>query len=153
MGHGTLPLARLATALDQRMAKMRRDAKEVEKLLQIEAKDTDTAERSAANAWKEVKFSAGCSERVVSDKVRQQHVQQANLTTFMRHSSYIEMCGMLSREELTRSEFDTFLEKGLKEAVGKHDNLDKTLGDRAGAALAWGKPRPHLLHQRNGRSE
>ena len=85
---------------------------------------------------------------------------QSNITAFMMHDAYVEMCGMLSNEDLTRPEFDALLQKGLTAAVGERFNTDPTLGSQAGAALKLSldrmqglavlRKRPMAVYERGG---
>ena len=46
------------------------------------------------------------NEEELKKLLDQKHTEQANVSAFMMHSAYIEMCGMLCNEELSRPEFD-----------------------------------------------
>ena len=59
----------------------------------------------------------------------------ANLSSFMKHDSFYELCGLLGTKDIERSEFDVMCSKGMIEASGELGNLDKTLGVQAGATL------------------
>ena len=60
---------------------------------------------------------------------------QTNLSSFVKHDSFYELCGLLGTKDIERPEFDALCSKGMAEASGKMDNLDGTLGKQAGAAL------------------
>ena len=62
-------------------------------------------------------------------------VLQTNLSSFVKHDSFYELCGLLGTKDIERSEFDALCSKGMAEASGKLDNLNDTLGEQAGAAL------------------
>ena len=59
----------------------------------------------------------------------------ANLSSFMKHDSFYELCGLLGTKDIERSEFDALCSKGMAEASGELGNLNDTLGEQAGAAL------------------
>ena len=67
--------------------------------------------------------------------IDQKCAMQANITAFTTHRAYIEMCGMLYNEEISRPNFDTFLRMGMAEAVGGCYNANARLGVQAGANL------------------
>ena len=60
---------------------------------------------------------------------------QTNLSSFVKHDSFYELCGLLGTKDIERSEFDALCSKGMAEASGKLGNLNDTLGEQAGAAL------------------
>ena len=64
-----------------------------------------------------------------------QEVMLANLSSFTRHDSFYELCGLLGTKDIERSAFDALCSKGMSEASGALGNLDKTLGEQAGASL------------------
>ena len=59
----------------------------------------------------------------------------ANLSSFTRHDSFYELCGLLGTKDIERSTFDALCSKGMSEASGALGNLDRTLGEQAGATL------------------
>ena len=60
---------------------------------------------------------------------------QTNLSNFVKHDSFYELCGLLGTKDIERSEFDALCSKGMAEASGEMGNLNDTLGEQAGAAL------------------
>ena len=60
---------------------------------------------------------------------------QTNLSSFVKHDSFFELCGLLGTKDIERSEFDVLCSKGMSEASGKSGNMDDTLGVQAGASL------------------
>ena len=60
---------------------------------------------------------------------------QTNLSSFVKHDSFYELCGLLGTKDIERSEFDALCSKGMAEASGELGNLNDTLGEQAGAAL------------------
>ena len=62
-------------------------------------------------------------------------VLQTNLSSFVKHDSFYELCGLLGTKDIERSEFDALCSKGMAEASGELGNLNDTLGEQAGAAL------------------
>ena len=60
---------------------------------------------------------------------------RTNLSSFVKHDSFYELCGLLGTKDIERSEFDALCSKGMAEASGELGNLNDTLGEQAGAAL------------------
>ena len=60
---------------------------------------------------------------------------RTNLSSFVKHDSFFELCGLLGTKDIERSEFDVLCSKGMSEASGKSGNMDDTLGVQAGASL------------------
>ena len=95
----------------------------------------DKAEARSEELRRSAEIKANLATRAMDKLVDQKYTVQANISSFMTHSAYIEMCGMLYNEELSRPDFDALLKKGLAEAVGDRFNMDPKLGVQAGAAL------------------
>ena len=57
----------------------------------------------------------------------------ANLSSFVKHDSFYELCGLLGTKDIERSEFDVMCSKGMIEASGELGNLwTRRLGCRQG---------------------
>ena len=75
---------------------------------------------------------AALRQRVASEA---QEALQTNLSSFVKHDSFYELCGLLGTKDIERSEFDVMCSKGMIEASGESGNMDDTLGVQAGASL------------------
>ena len=59
----------------------------------------------------------------------------ANLSSFMKHDSFYELCGLLGTKDIERSEFEDLCSKGMRVAFGALGDQDDTHGEQAGEAL------------------
>ena len=113
----------------------RRNEEEWKKLVEAASVDVNKAEARSEESRRSAEIRANLATKAMDKLVDQKFTVQANISAFMTHSAYIEMCGMLYKEELSRPDFDTLLKKGLAEAVGDRFNTNPKLGVQAGAAL------------------
>ena len=72
----------------------------------------------------------------------------ANLSSFTRHDSFYELCGLLGTKDIERSTFDALCSKGMSEASGALGNLDKTLGEQAGGGASLGVSLDPIFHEK-----
>ena len=122
--------------------------------------EVDKAEARSEESRRSAEIKVNIAKREMDNLIDQKYTVQANVSAFMMHSAYIEMCGMLCNEELSRPEFDALLQKGLTAAVGERSNTDPKLGTQAGAALKLSldriqglavlRKRPMAVYERGG---
>ena len=75
------------------------------------------------------------SEEAIAVAAAANTILQTNLSSFVKHNSFYELCGLLGTKDIERSDFDVLCSKGMSEASGKSGNMDDTLGVQAGASL------------------
>ena len=79
----------------------RRNEEEWKKLVEAASVDVNKAEARSEESRRSAEIKANLATRAMDKLVDQKYTVQANITAFMTHSTYIEMCGMLYNKEIT----------------------------------------------------